>query len=302
MEKIGHTARIHRVGRLNLSVQDHHHLLVKNCSRMCFRPTLAKLSTKASTSSSRNWLARQTHDPYVKARPTDAYRSRSAYKLIEINSRFGNFIQKDYVRTVVDLGAAPGGWSQVLATLPANPDEETSSQRLRKKKASKNKQSSPEPTHDTVDELDAMVETSSFGLDTPATPSRLIIAVDLLPMVPIPGVVSFQGNFLDPKTQARIAYALHHGRLPAIGTAIQPSAVEMAEPALPDSRPRSAVRSESLTGKADMIVSDIASNFTGNRLADCQSSLDVCSAVFEFCLRHLQTAEEAKAKRGGVLL
>jgi 23S rRNA (uridine2552-2'-O)-methyltransferase len=62
--------------------------------------------------SSQRWLERQLNDPYVARSKRDGYRSRSAYKLIEMDDRFG--LLKPGLR-VVDLGAAPGGWSQVAA-------------------------------------------------------------------------------------------------------------------------------------------------------------------------------------------
>ena len=57
------------------------------------------------------WLERQLNDPYVKRAKADGYRSRAAYKLIELDERFG--LLKG-VAKVVDLGIAPGGWSQVV--------------------------------------------------------------------------------------------------------------------------------------------------------------------------------------------
>jgi 23S rRNA (uridine2552-2'-O)-methyltransferase len=60
--------------------------------------------------SSTRWLERQLNDPYVARAKAEGYRSRAAYKLLEIDDRF-RFL-KPGVR-VVDLGAAPGGWSQV---------------------------------------------------------------------------------------------------------------------------------------------------------------------------------------------
>ncbi|MGE5267020.1 MAG: RlmE family RNA methyltransferase [Deltaproteobacteria bacterium] len=70
-----------------------------------------KTAAKRSTSSAR-WLERQLNDPYVAASKREGFRSRAAYKLIEIDDKYR--ILKPGQR-VVDLGAAPGGWSQVAA-------------------------------------------------------------------------------------------------------------------------------------------------------------------------------------------
>ncbi len=61
--------------------------------------------------SSNRWLERQLNDPYVRRAKADNYRSRAAYKLLELDERFG--LLKG-VKAVVDLGIAPGGWSQVV--------------------------------------------------------------------------------------------------------------------------------------------------------------------------------------------
>jgi 23S rRNA (uridine2552-2'-O)-methyltransferase len=68
-------------------------------------------TAKGRTASSTRWLERQLNDPYVKRAKAENYRSRAAYKLIELDERFG--LLKG-VRAVVDLGIAPGGWSQVV--------------------------------------------------------------------------------------------------------------------------------------------------------------------------------------------
>jgi 23S rRNA (uridine2552-2'-O)-methyltransferase len=62
--------------------------------------------------SSRRWLERHINDPYVQRSKADGYRSRAAYKLVEIDDR--HKILKPGLR-VIDLGAAPGGWCQVAA-------------------------------------------------------------------------------------------------------------------------------------------------------------------------------------------
>jgi 23S rRNA (uridine2552-2'-O)-methyltransferase len=60
--------------------------------------------------SSRRWLERQLNDPYVVAAQKAGYRSRAAFKLVEMNDKYA-FLKPG--QTVVDLGAAPGGWTQV---------------------------------------------------------------------------------------------------------------------------------------------------------------------------------------------
>jgi len=62
--------------------------------------------------SSKLWLERQLNDPYVAQAKRDGLRSRAAYKLIEIDDKY-HFLKRGI--TAVDLGAAPGGWSQIAA-------------------------------------------------------------------------------------------------------------------------------------------------------------------------------------------
>jgi len=65
---------------------------------------------RGRTQSSRAWLQRQLNDPYVAAAKSQGYRSRAAFKLVELDQKF-HFLKKG--ARVLDLGAAPGGWSQV---------------------------------------------------------------------------------------------------------------------------------------------------------------------------------------------
>ena len=68
-------------------------------------------TAKGRKVSSTRWLERQLNDPYVKRAKAEGYRSRAAYKLLELDEKFS--LLKG-VKGVVDLGIAPGGWSQVV--------------------------------------------------------------------------------------------------------------------------------------------------------------------------------------------
>ncbi|EJM25164.1 23S rRNA methylase [Pseudomonas sp. GM21] len=68
----------------------------------------------ARSKTSLGWLKRHVNDPYVKQAQKDGYRSRASYKLLEVQEKY-NLIRPGM--SVVDLGAAPGGWSQVTSRL-----------------------------------------------------------------------------------------------------------------------------------------------------------------------------------------
>jgi 23S rRNA (uridine2552-2'-O)-methyltransferase len=68
-------------------------------------------TAKGRSKSSQAWLERQLNDPYVRAAKTQGYRSRAAYKLKEMDDKH-RFLKRG--QNAVDLGAAPGGWTQVL--------------------------------------------------------------------------------------------------------------------------------------------------------------------------------------------
>ena len=73
---------------------------------------VALKTARSRTASSQRWLERQLNDPYVAAARREGYRSRAAYKLKEIDDKY-RFLKPGL--RVVDLGAAPGGWSQIAA-------------------------------------------------------------------------------------------------------------------------------------------------------------------------------------------
>ena len=68
-------------------------------------------TARRRTASSTRWLERQLNDPYVKQARAEGYRSRAAYKLAELDERFALLRNAE---RVIDLGIAPGGWSQVV--------------------------------------------------------------------------------------------------------------------------------------------------------------------------------------------
>jgi 23S rRNA (uridine2552-2'-O)-methyltransferase len=73
-------------------------------------------TAKGRTGASQRWLSRQLNDPYVAAAKQQGWRSRAAFKLLELDDRF-HLIRRGAL--VVDLGAAPGGWSQAAVKLGA---------------------------------------------------------------------------------------------------------------------------------------------------------------------------------------
>ncbi|MGV3510439.1 MAG: RlmE family RNA methyltransferase [Novosphingobium sp.] len=80
-------------------------------SRSGKNPNERLKSAKGRSASSVRWLSRQLNDPYVKQAKAEGWRSRAAFKLIDLDEKFGLLKGS---RRVVDLGIAPGGWSQVV--------------------------------------------------------------------------------------------------------------------------------------------------------------------------------------------
>ena len=169
---------------------------------------VALRTARGRSTASQRWLARQLNDPYVKAAQAAGWRSRAAFKLIELDDRF-HLLQPG--ARIVDLGAAPGGWTQVALRRDAGP----------------------------------------------------VVAIDLLPIDPIPGATLLQGDFHDPEAPARL-HAL-------------------------------------LGGPADVVLSDMAPNTTGHPNTDHLRIMALAELALDFALQVLAPggAFVAKVFQGG---
>ncbi|CAI2168304.1 12370_t:CDS:2 [Funneliformis geosporum] len=163
----------------------------------------------ASSPSSKRWIARQVRDQFVKKALSQNYRARSAFKLLELDQKY-NFINPGSI--FIDCGAAPGSWSQVIS-------------------------------RKIYPELDLTIEQTEV-VDKKLNDS-LIIAVDLLPIEPIPGVNVIQGDFTDINIQQKIKELLK-GR------------------------------------EVDVVVSDMAPNFSGQHFIDHVKSMELCESGLNF--------------------
>jgi 23S rRNA (uridine2552-2'-O)-methyltransferase len=150
------------------------------------------------TKSGSAWMHEHVTDPYVKKAQQDGYRSRAAYKLLEID-------QRDHLlrpgMTVVDLGAAPGSWCQVAVQKMKNRGR--------------------------------------------------VLAIDLLPVAPLPGVESLEGDFTDAAALAWLEEKLQSGRV-------------------------------------DLVLSDMAPNISGVMLSDQARHYELCELALDFAVNWLK--------------
>jgi len=150
------------------------------------------------TKSGSAWMNEHVTDPYVKQAQQDGYRSRAAYKLLEIDTR-DHLLRPGM--TVVDLGAAPGSWCQVAV------------QKMKKQ--------------------------------------GRVLAIDLLPVAPIPGVDSLEGDFTERTALAWLEEKLH-------------------------------------TGRVDLVLSDMAPNISGVMLRDQARHYELCELALDFAVNWLK--------------
>jgi 23S rRNA (uridine2552-2'-O)-methyltransferase len=152
----------------------------------------------ARSKSSHRWMQRHVNDEFVKRSRREGYRSRATYKLLEIQEK-DHPLQTGQV--VVDLGAAPGGWSQLAAEMVG--------------------------------------------------PNGDVIAFDILPMDPLPGVTIIQGDFREDGA-LRDLEELLNGR------------------------------------QVDLVISDMAPNVSGVAAVDQPRSMHLCELALDFCEQHLR--------------
>jgi 23S rRNA (uridine2552-2'-O)-methyltransferase len=160
----------------------------------------------AKNKTSRQWVHDHINDPYVKQAQAQGYRSRAAFKLLQIDER-DRLLSPGKV--VVDLGSTPGGWSQVAS-----------------KKTS---------------------------------PGGRVIALDLLPMEPIPGVQFIQGDFREQEILTELASILA-------------------------GRP------------VDLVLSDMAPNMTGIGVTDQARSSHLLELAFDFSREYLKPGGDMVVK------
>ncbi|KAF9037402.1 23S ribosomal RNA methyltransferase [Hymenopellis radicata] len=241
-----------------------------------FGPNVPPTIIACSKKSSKAWVSRQGHDFFVKQRIAASYRSRSAFKLIEIDDNYDILRHKD-VKVVVDLGAAPGGWSQVVSQRMGYGDalDETGGVVTREtfRPRASQKRVKPILPGNAYDPLN--IDTIEEELEARESRGRgTIVAVDLLPMGPIPGVRSIQADFLDPETDAsiqRLVYEKTRRRGPN-----QPI--------------------------VDIVLSDMAPNISGYEARDLELSQQLCFATLAFVKRNLRATNEVGRGFGGVLV
>eukprot|EP00123_Amoebidium_parasiticum_P000016 comp10036_c0_seq1/m.4902 comp10036_c0_seq1/g.4902 ORF comp10036_c0_seq1/g.4902 comp10036_c0_seq1/m.4902 type:complete len:298 (-) comp10036_c0_seq1:398-1291(-) len=155
---------------------------------------------KGASQSSTQWLKRQLSDPYVRMATTENYRSRSAFKLVQLDDKFG-LLKRGM--TVIDCGACPGGWTQVavkkvgaVTVDPAGVEGDESVGNPQETKPSKKRK------------------------------TGRVISVDLQEIQPIPGATIIDNaDFLLEETHARISRALNGEKADVVLSDMTPNSI-----------------------------------------------------------------------------
>jgi 23S rRNA (uridine2552-2'-O)-methyltransferase len=243
-------------------------------------------------SSSVQWLSRHSRDPFVKLRAASSYRSRAAFKLLQIDDMFrifggGHIPGKTKGKSkgnvsivrpgvVVDIGAAPGGWSQVAAERLAR-----KSAMLPRPKAGKPSDEFSSSSREIGSRADSEEEASaSLNCQSVLTQSSLIIALDILPMDPISGVHTLQKDFLAADTSSLLAKIIrdHHSLLSFTSEAGSDT-LNISSPTAHVVTPKPEV---------DLILSDMAPNISGNRTRDNALMDEMMDVIWSFTWSNLR--------------
>lgn len=172
---------------------------------------VAVRSAKGRKIASTRWLARQFNDPYVAAARNQGYRGRAAFKLIGIDDKFR--LIRPGLR-IVDLGCAPGSWSQVALARSGGGDG-----------------------------------SGGGGGEDNGHPATRVVGIDLRACETLPGALFLEGDFREENAQTRLR--------------------------------------DSLGGAADLVLSDMAANATGQASVDHLRVTALAEAAFEFAVEVL---------------
>lgn len=176
----------------------------------------------ARSKSSGDWLKEHFDDEYVKRSQKEGYRSRAIYKLQEIQQK-DNLIRPNM--QVVDLGAAPGGWSQ-------------------------------------------------YAVELVGSKGR-VVASDILPIDPLPFVEFVKGDFTEESVLNEILGVLNKGI---------------------DGSPRNVSNGSENNYRADVVISDMAPNFTGVEATDLPRSIYLCELSLDMACQILKPGGSFVAK------
>jgi 23S rRNA U2552 (ribose-2'-O)-methylase RlmE/FtsJ len=250
---------------------------------------LSRFTSSLRSTSSNEWLKRQLSDPYVRAREAAGYRSRAAFKLAEINERF-HILRKG--ASVVDLGAAPGGWTQVA--VDAVGDSMTTPPVMDMMMNNTTTTATTTTTTTTTRSPTRRTRASFFDLSSEETATRtgLPSASSASP--------SFTSSDLTSSTTAAAA-AITTGRRPLVVAVdlehITPlRGAQMVRGDFNDARTRAAVASALARGRADVILSDMAHAFTGDSGLDHARQMALAWSSFSFALSALRAGGHWCAK------